>query len=149
MYTLLVGICIFVLIIILVVYWIVYFRGISRRQESPHTDWTKQNEEIKEATEKVQTLIAEIIDAQVSEKHWVTHYGATNIHPRYLMIWICVQSDDERNRLRSDKALMTRLRQTLVDANYPKEGSDEVGIDFESQETVDRVSEGSWHSHWR
>ena len=148
MYTLPVGICILVLIIILVVYWIVYLRRISRRQESPQTDWSKQTEEIKEVTEKVQTLIAEIIDTQVTEKHWVTHYGATNIHPRYLMIWICVQSDDERNRLKSDKALKTRLRQALIDANYPQEGRDEVGIDFESQETVDRESGGSWRDHW-
>jgi hypothetical protein len=63
--------------------------------------------------------------------------------------WICVRTDAERDRLASDPNLVASLRQTLVECAYPLEGRSEVHIGFESQETVDRESEGNWWYHWK
>lgn len=108
-----------------------------------------RNSDIGEITNRVEAMITRIVASQTSENHWVTHYGANYLHPRHLVFWICVQSDRERNRLQADSVLIARLRQTLVDANYPLEGREDVFIGFESQETVDRQSEGSWYNHWK
>lgn len=105
--------------------------------------------DIKKITEKAQSLISQIIKDEVQEKHWVTHYGANDIHPKHLVYWICVQSDKERDRLTSDKQLTKRLRDTLNVVNYPEEGREFVFIGFESQETVDRESNGNWWHHWK
>lgn len=109
----------------------------------------RPNMNIKKITEKAEKLISRIAKGEVKEKHWVTHYGANDIHPKHLVFWICVQTDTERDRLKSDKSLMERLRQTLFEVNYPEEGRDLVFIGFESQETVDRESDGHWWHHWK
>jgi len=105
--------------------------------------------DIKKITKDAERLISQIVLDEVTEQHWVTHYGANDIHPKHLVFWVCVQTDHERDRLTDDKALVSRLRQTLVDVNYPKEGRDFVFIGFESQETVDRESNGHWWHHWK
>jgi len=105
--------------------------------------------DIKSVTSGAEELIREIASTAVSEEHWVTHYGANDIHPRHLVFWICVESDAERDRLRSDAALLDRLKSTLGAANYPEEGRAGVHFGFESQETVDRESGGNWWHHWK
>ena len=109
----------------------------------------KSSINIKKKTEQAEALISLIATDEVTEKHWVTHYGANDIHPKHLVFWICVQTDKERDRLISDKPLMERLRNTLIEVDYPKEGRDFVFIGFESQETVDRESNGHWWHHWK
>ena len=79
----------------------------------------------------------------------IVHYGAFDIHPRYLVYWICVKSDDEKRRLEADDALSEKLRHILVRHNYPSEGRDAVHIGVESQETIDRESGGNWWAHWK
>jgi hypothetical protein len=79
----------------------------------------------------------------------VTCYGAFDIHPKHLVYWICVTTDAEKHRLEDDGALMERLRDVLVSRRYPPEGRDFVHIGFESQETVDRESDGDWWQHWK
>ena len=98
---------------------------------------------------RIQRAIERLAKTSAREPAWVTHYGAFDIHPRHLVYWICVKTDAERNRLRADEGLAARLRQTLVDYDYPWEGRDEVHIGFESQETVDRDSGGNWFHHWK
>jgi len=98
---------------------------------------------------KIARAIERCAKGAAQEPLWVTHYGAFDIHPRHLVYWICVKSDTERDRLASDQALMTSLRRTLVDCDYPLEGRSEVHIGFESQETVDRESDGNWWYHWK
>jgi hypothetical protein len=104
---------------------------------------------IQDVTYQARRKIMEIMTPEALEEFSVIHYGANDIHPRYLVFWICVQSDRERDRLRADTALMERLRHTLLEVDYPPEGRDEVAIGFESQETVDRVSDGNWYYHWK
>jgi hypothetical protein len=104
---------------------------------------------IKLVTLRIEAAMAAIAATESSEKTWVTHYGANDIHPRHLVYWICVQSDIERDRLRADSILATRFRDLLVEHDYPPEGRSGVLIGFESQETVDRESGGHWWHHWK
>ena len=76
-------------------------------------------------------------------------YGAYKIDPKNLVFWICVQSDEEKLRLQSDLNLMKTLRQVLSQFDYPANAADKVHIDFESQETVDRESNGNWFIHFK
>lgn len=107
------------------------------------------NENLKEVTDLIEKAIAATIREATREKHWVTHYGANDTHPKNLVYWICVQSDAEKKRLADDRDLHRRLRALLVEYEYPPEGQAGVHIGFESQETVDRESAGNWWHHWK
>jgi hypothetical protein len=74
----------------------------------------------------------------------VSSFGATSIDPRHLCICIDVKSDDMRNRLQEDQALIDQLRQALLTCGYPAESVPLVGFSIESQETVDRDFGGNW-----
>ena len=74
----------------------------------------------------------------------VSSFGATSIDPRHLCICIDVNSDDERNRLYEDQALIDQLRQALIACGYPEGSVPLVSFSVESQETVDRDFGGNW-----
>lgn len=81
------------------------------------------------------------------ESFWIWSFGAFNINPRHLAFWICVKSDAAKLELKSDVDLQIDLRNMLAEHNYPEEARPNVYIDFESQETVDRESQGNWYAH--
>lgn len=105
--------------------------------------------DIQKITYRIEQAIKELLDEVTTEKFWVTHYGANDIHPKHLVYWICIESDEERRRLTNSYQLNTELKALLVLHNYPIEGRDGVRIGFESQETVDRESGGNWWHHWK
>jgi hypothetical protein len=98
---------------------------------------------------RIEKAMKRIAKERAREDVWVAHYGAFDIHPRHLVYWICMQSDSERDRLASDRALVAQLRELLVAFDYPAHARDHVHIGFESQETVDRESSGNWWHHWK
>lgn len=108
-----------------------------------------QKSNIAHLTEEIKVAIKDLVMTVVQEDVWVTYYGANDVHPKHLVYWICVQSDAEKRRLQNDQALYTNLRQLLTTHNYPSSGREGVRIGFESQETVDRVSNGNWWHHWK
>src|SRR5205085_5421889 len=71
-----------------------------------------------------------------NEKVWINSYGAYDIDPKYLVFWICIDTDKVKKQLRENNSLMNDLRELLVKHNYPMESRQFVKIDFESQETV-------------
>jgi len=83
------------------------------------------------------------------EKVWISQIGAYDINPKHLSFTICVKTDKEKRRLQDDSQLNHELRQILVDNGYPVDAIYEVKIGFESQETVDRESNGSWYYHFK
>jgi hypothetical protein len=104
---------------------------------------------ITKLTEEIEKALAKLAAAEIREKHWVTHYGANDIHPRHLVYWICVQTDREKERLERAQDFQARLRSILDEYEYPIEGRAHVFIGFESQETVTRDSGGNWWHHWK
>ena len=82
-----------------------------------------------------------------SEPFWIWWFGAFHVNPKNLAYWICVKSDVTKQRLKSDYHLQKDLRELLANYNYPAEARQSVFIDFESQETVDRESDGNWYAH--
>jgi len=82
-----------------------------------------------------------------NETFWIDQYGAYNIDPKYLVFWICVETDELKLKLKSNALLKNDLRNLLVKHNYPEQARSFVHIDFESQETVDRESGGNWYDH--
>lgn len=80
---------------------------------------------------------------------WINSYGAYDIDPKHLVFWICVKSDNDKKTLQLNEPLKQELRNTLVEFDYPEKAIPFVHIGFESQETVDRESNGSWHNHFQ
>ena len=121
-----------------------------RKSKYIHSDKSSRQayaNEINEKTEKIEKAITFIISENTSEKFEVFHYGANIIHPSFLVYWVSVQTDKERERLKSDKNLMKRLHKIVIDQKYPEEGREQVKINFESQETIDRDWGGNWFEY--
>ena len=90
-----------------------------------------------------------IIQSFCREKFWIDWYGAYDIDPKNLVIWICVESDVVKSRLESIPELINTLRDIFVKHNYSKQAIPFVHIGIESQETVDRDSNGNWYRHFK
>lgn len=75
----------------------------------------------------------------------VWSFGATDIDPKYLAIWISTDTDAERDALAGDDALRRHLYDVLREVGYPAGAVDQVAFGFESQETVDREYQGNWY----
>ena len=121
-----------------------------RKSQYVHSDKSSRQayaDDITEKTEKIEKAITSIISENTSEIFEVFHYGANIIHPSFLVYWVSVQTDKERDRLTSDNILMKRLRRILIDHNYPEEGRKQVNINFESQETIDGDWDGKWFEY--
>lgn len=103
---------------------------------------------IEKVTASAESKIRKIAAEVVREEHRVAHYGANDIHPGHLAFWICVKSDAGCDRLNPDSRIMERLRNILIEVDYPEEGRSHVYIGFEYRETVDRDSGGNWWRHW-
>ncbi|MBS1571348.1 MAG: hypothetical protein JST62_02985 [Bacteroidetes bacterium] len=93
--------------------------------------------------------IIKIIKPACKEKFFIFYYGAYDIDPRHLVYWICIKTDDLKTKLSNDKILNSKLRHILTINNYPSEAIANVHIGFESQETVDRESNGHWFHHFK
>ena len=104
--------------------------------------------------------------------HWLGLYW---MDPRLLAFWICVKTDEQKKTLESNEQLKQELSSVPDRYNYPQPDSPPldfglpdveqlrkelpnlpdgfelrkaeqgVGFTFESQETVDRLYNGSWY----
>lgn len=98
---------------------------------------------------KIESEIEAMVKAVTDENVWTTHYGAFDIDPKYLVIKICVESDDERGRLLRNNVLQSQLRYILEKHDYPIDARSRVYIGFESDETINRESGGNPRHHWQ
>lgn len=98
---------------------------------------------------KIESEIKSTISDHFKGSFWIFRYGSYDINPKYLVIWVCVDLENEKEELASDIDLMKKLRQILTDNSYPAEAIPYVHIGYESQETVDKTSNGNWHYHFK
>jgi hypothetical protein len=70
--------------------------------------------------------------------------GAVALSPNNLAIWIATRSDTERDGLIGDLTFRSECREVLARCGYPLDGIPFVGLEIQSQQTVDRKSGCSW-----
>ncbi|MXN91127.1 hypothetical protein GR160_07775 [Flavobacterium sp. Sd200] len=104
---------------------------------------------LQQKVEKIKKDIKRVVAKYFSKDFDVLYYGAYDLDPKNLVYWICVDTDNEKQSLESNKELRSELRQVLLDNNYPIEAVERVFIGFESEETVKRESGGDWHIHFQ
>lgn len=75
--------------------------------------------------------------------------GAYHIDPKHLVFVVGVPFDSERDRLRRDSSFLTAMRNLLVEHNWPRIAREHIHFDIESQETVDRETNGNWWYHYK
>lgn len=96
---------------------------------------------------KVKKAIHRIVSEKCVERFWISWYGAIDINPNNLVFLIAVKTDKEKERLSSDSLLHNKLINVLHKYKYPYASINQVQFWFESQEKVDKVSDGNWHNH--
>lgn len=104
---------------------------------------------LKQKIQNIKASIQQLIPLFCSEKFDITWYGAYDIDPKYLVYWICVQTDQTKHEMQNNIQLNKELRQLLEEYEYPIEAQKFVSIGFESQETVNRESNGNWWYHFK
>lgn len=104
---------------------------------------------LKAKIEKINLDLQKLISEILNQKIVVFHYGAYDINPKYLVFWICVDTDEIKERLDKDKKVIKELKDILVKNEYPSEAINSVHIGFESHETVNRESKGNWFLHFK
>lgn len=77
------------------------------------------------------------------------HYGALDIDPGYLAIWIIVNTDADKAALNHNQAMLDSFKRRLVENGYPSRALPSIHIGAESQETIDRESQGNWYYHFK
>ncbi|MPT31987.1 MAG: hypothetical protein E2600_10060 [Chryseobacterium sp.] len=91
----------------------------------------------------------DIVSKTCKEEVRIDWFGAYDINPKHLAFWICIQTDVMKEKLIANKELYLKLRHLLEVYDYPNEAKKYVFIGFESQETVDRESDGNWYLHYK
>jgi len=104
---------------------------------------------LKKKVSKIKSDIKLVVAKACSEKASLIEYGTYELNPISLVIWICIDTDEMKNRLKSDTVLNQELQHILVINEYPAEAINYVHIGFESQETVNRESNGDWYIHFK
>jgi hypothetical protein len=59
-------------------------------------------------------------------------------------VWLCTQTDEQRNRLGATNPLLADVREVLENAGFPARQLSYLATITQSQETVDRDYEGNW-----
>ncbi len=106
-------------------------------------------DKLKTKIKRIKKDIEKLTSKYCAEKFNVTYYGAFDIDPKHLVYWICVQTDKTKCDLENNEILGKFLRELSDKNNYPIDSRKFVAIGFESQESVDRESNGNWWHHFK
>jgi hypothetical protein len=104
---------------------------------------------LKEKIADIKADIENVMHDYCPEEFNVTWYAAYDIDPKYLVYWICIQTDKVKRELNDNVRLNDKLRRLLDKHQYPSNAQKHIRIEFASKETVDRESEGNWYYHFK
>ena len=76
-------------------------------------------------------------------------FGAYYIDPKHMVFVVGVPTDEEKEQLKSDQKIKDEFKSLLETYNWPIGARDHVAFDIESQETIDRESNGNWWHHYK
>lgn len=107
------------------------------------------SESLKGKIIRIENEIKQLVMLVCKEKFWIEKYGAYDIDPKNLVFWICVQTDKVKKELENNSNLENDIKFLLDKYNYPKSARKHLHIGFESQETVNRESQGDWYLHFK
>ncbi len=79
----------------------------------------------------------------------VWSFGAYYINPKHMVFVVGVSSDHEKKLLKEDTKFTVSMNKLLIKYNWPEQARAHVMFDIESQETVDRETEGHWWYHYK
>ena len=98
---------------------------------------------------RIEYGIARLFKNEYGLRIWIWKEGFYEVDPESLKLWICLKTDHDKHTLVSDELADKKIRNVLVHHNYPKEAINLITIDFESEETVRRDSNGNWWVHFK
>ncbi len=82
-------------------------------------------------------------------KPFVWSFGAYYIDAKHMVFVVGVPLDSEKDKLKVDSEFQNDLRALLDKYNWPIKARNHVAFKIESEETVDRESEGNWWYHYK
>lgn len=88
-----------------------------------------------------------VLDQGFEPKVW--SFGAYYIDPKYLVFVVGVTTDEAKETLKQSDNFNASMRALLGTFNWPKQARENVVFSIESQETVDRDSNGNWWYHYK
>jgi hypothetical protein len=92
-------------------------------------------------------LKALLKDAGIKPLVW--SFGAYYIDPKHLVFVVGVPTDQDKSKLKSDPNFDSAMRFLLTKYNWPLMAREYVAFDIESQQTVDRETNGNWWYHYK
>lgn len=100
---------------------------------------------------KIEKEFKTVTKQQIHNKEQISilRYGAYDVDPKYLVIWIITQSDKVRDDFKNNEVLKKLLREKFYYVDYPESSINDVKIGFESEETIKRESGGDWYLHFK
>jgi hypothetical protein len=101
---------------------------------------------------KILNIVSDIkkeVKPYCDEPFSIDWYGAYYIDPKHLVIWVCIETDETKLKLSSNKELRAKITNLLAKHNYPIQARSLIHIGFESEETVKRESKGNWYHHFK
>jgi len=82
-------------------------------------------------------------------KPLVWSFGAYYIDPKHLVFVVGVPTDKEKEQLKANTDFNNTMKALLAKYNWPVTARKHVVFDIESQETVDRETDGHWWYYYK
>jgi hypothetical protein len=97
---------------------------------------------------RIESALKQLVRAQ-GFKAMVWSFGAYWIDPKHMDFVVGVSTEKNKLELKSNRNFVLAMAEVLERFNWPLEARAAVTFDIESQESVDRESDGNWWYHYK